>query len=145
MEYSRHGSAITARPIHSRLPACGAATLSTALTTGRRAETHRRPAASYDRRVASPSTDSRVARIVERVREIPEGFVRTYGDIDPAAPRLVGRVLATTDENLPWHRVVRADGTLAKGRRQRDLLRREGIPLRGDGVDLRQARVPRHV
>ena len=89
--------------------------------------------------------DSRAARILARVREIPEGFVRTYGDIDPNAPRLVGRVLATTDETLPWHRVVRADGTLAKGTRQRELLDREGVPMHGDRVNLRQARLPRHV
>ena len=79
------------------------------------------------------------------MRAIPEGFVRTYCDIDPDAPRLVGRVLAETDEELPWHRVVRADGSLAIGRRQRQLLRREGIPFRGDRVDLTQARLPRHV
>lgn len=79
------------------------------------------------------------------MREIPEGFVRSYGDIDPAAPRLVGRVLAETDEELPWHRVVRADGSLAKGRRQRELLLREGVPMRGGRVDLRLARLPRHV
>jgi alkylated DNA nucleotide flippase Atl1 len=91
------------------------------------------------------SDESRVARILARVREIPEGFVRTYGDVDPDAPRLVGHVLATTDEHLPWHRVVRADGSLAKGRRQRALLHREGVPLRGNRVDLRQARLPRHV
>jgi methylated-DNA-protein-cysteine methyltransferase related protein len=88
---------------------------------------------------------TRVARILARVREIPEGFVRTYGDIDPDAPRLVGRVLAETDEDLPWHRVVRADGSLAKGSRQRRLLHREGVPLRGDRVDLSQARLPRHI
>lgn len=88
---------------------------------------------------------SRAARIVERVRDIPEGFVRTYGDIDPDAPRNVGRVLATTAEDLPWHRVVRADGSLAMGRRQRELLDREGVPMRGDRVDLSQARLPRHV
>lgn len=87
----------------------------------------------------------RIERIVARVREIPEGFVRTYGDIDPGAPRLVGHVLATTDEDLPWHRVVRADGSLAMGKRQRELLDREGVPLRGDRVDLRQARLPRHL
>ena len=88
---------------------------------------------------------ARAARILTRVREIPEGFVRTYGDIDPGAPRLVGRVLAETDEDLPWHRVVRADGSLAKGSRQRRLLLREGVPLRGGRVDLRQARLPRHI
>src|SRR5258708_5103563 len=69
------------------------------------------------------------------------GFVRTYGDIDPVAPRLVGQVLATIHDELPWHRVVRADGTLAKGRRQRALLVAEGVPMCGDRVDLRMARL----
>lgn len=78
---------------------------------------------------------------MRRVRAIPAGFVRTYGDIDPRAPRLVGQVLATIHDDLPWHRVVRADGSLAKGRRQRALLLAEGIPMRGDRVDLRHARL----
>ena len=85
----------------------------------------------------------REARILERIRAIPPGFVRTYGDIEPHAPRMVGRVLATTNERLPWHRVVRSDGSVAKGARQLTLLRREGVPLRGDRVDLRKARLPR--
>ena len=88
---------------------------------------------------------ARRARIIERVRSIPEGFVRTYGDVDPAAPRLVGQVLATTREDLPWQRVVRSDGSIAKGKRQRQLLRREGVPMRGDRVDLRHARLPPEV
>jgi alkylated DNA nucleotide flippase Atl1 len=85
--------------------------------------------------------ESRAARIVRRVRAIPEGFVRTYGDIEPGAPRLVGYVLATIDDDLPWHRVVRADGSMAKGKRQRELLLAEGVPMRGDRVDLRHARI----
>ena len=85
--------------------------------------------------------ESRTARIIDRIRAIPVGFVRTYGDIDPHAPRLVGRVLATTHDDLPWHRVVRADGSLTQGRRQRALLVKEGIPMRGDRVDLRVARL----
>ena len=85
--------------------------------------------------------DARHARIVERVRAIPEGFVRTYGDIDPRAPRLVGRVLSQVND-VPWHRVVRADGTLTQGARQRELLLREHVPMRGDRVDLRAARLP---
>ena len=84
-----------------------------------------------------------VARIIQRIRAIPPGFVRTYGDIEPHAPRMVGRVLATTTERVPWHRVVRADGSVAKGARQLTLLRREGVPLIGDRVDLRKARLPR--
>ena len=87
-------------------------------------------------------SESRTAWIVQRVRAIPKGFVRTYGDIDPAAPRLVGRVLATTDEDIPWHRVVRADGTVPKGARQMARLRHEGVPFRGNRVDLSQARIP---
>ncbi len=90
----------------------------------------------------SGGLDPRTTRILGRVRAIPAGFVRTYGDIDPKAPRLVGRILATTGERLPWHRVVRGDGSLAMGRRQRDLLIKEGVPMRGERVDLRQARLP---
>jgi alkylated DNA nucleotide flippase Atl1 len=75
------------------------------------------------------------------VRAIPEGHVRTYGDIETAAPRLVSRVLATTHD-LPWHRVVRADGTIPQGQPQRDLLLAEGVPMRGDRVDLDLARLP---
>ena len=85
---------------------------------------------------------TRSERIVERVRAIPEGFVRTYGDIDPRAPRFVGLVLSQTDADLPWQRVVRADGSLPKGGRQRALLLREGVPMRGERVDLREARLP---
>jgi alkylated DNA nucleotide flippase Atl1 len=81
-------------------------------------------------------------RILERIRAIPEGFVRTYGDIDEGAPRLVGHVLANTHEDVPWHRVVRADGSMPQGERQRKLLLREGVPMRGGRVDLRDARLP---
>jgi alkylated DNA nucleotide flippase Atl1 len=82
----------------------------------------------------------RIAQIVERIRSIPKGKVQSYGGIDPAAPRLVGRVLATTHRDLPWHRVVRADGSIPQGDRQRQLLRKEGVPMRGDRVDMKRAR-----
>jgi alkylated DNA nucleotide flippase Atl1 len=52
-------------------------------------------------------------------------------------------VLAGCDElNLPWQRVVRADGSLAKGARQRRLLESEGVPFRGERVDMRAAWFP---
>ena len=86
--------------------------------------------------------EARVARNVERVRAIPEGYVRTYGDNNRLAPRLVGHVLATSKEKMPWHRVVRADGSLTQGKKQRLLLLAEGIPMRGSRVDLDDARVP---
>jgi methylated-DNA-protein-cysteine methyltransferase related protein len=80
--------------------------------------------------------------VLARVRAIPEGFVRTYGDISPGAPRFSGTVLSHTEEELPWWRVVHADGSLAKGDRQRALLEDEGVPFRGARVDMRVARLP---
>jgi methylated-DNA-protein-cysteine methyltransferase-like protein len=84
-------------------------------------------------------------RVIEAVRAIPEGFVRTYGDLSPGAPRFTGTVLRTTDAVLPWWRVVRADGSLAQGERQRALLDAEGVPFRAGAparVDLRLCRIP---
>jgi methylated-DNA-protein-cysteine methyltransferase related protein len=79
--------------------------------------------------------------VLERVRGIPEGFVRTYGDVSPGAPRFAGTVLfAVDDPDLPWWRVVRADGSLAKGARQKQHLVAEGVPFRGDRVDMGKAR-----
>jgi methylated-DNA-protein-cysteine methyltransferase related protein len=88
------------------------------------------------------SDGSRSDEVLERVRAIPEGFVRTYGDVSPGAPRYAGTVLFEVDEpDLPWWRVVRADGSLAKGDRQRRLLRAEGVPFRGGRVDMAIARI----
>jgi methylated-DNA-protein-cysteine methyltransferase related protein len=85
---------------------------------------------------------SRELEVLERVRGIPEGFVRTYGDVSPRAPRYAGTVLFHVDEpDLPWWRVVRADGSLAKGDRQRALLVAEGVPFKGARVDMSLARV----
>jgi alkylated DNA nucleotide flippase Atl1 len=82
-------------------------------------------------------------RILERIRATPPGFVRTYGDVSPGAPRAAGAVLSRChDPSVPWQRIVRADGSLAKGSRQRALLLAEGVPFRGDRVDMRVARVP---
>lgn len=87
------------------------------------------------------SSDAQAA-ILQRVRAIPPGYVRTYGDVSPGAPRLAGRVLSHTDaRDAPWHRVVRADGSLAKGVRQRLLLEAEAVPFRGERVLLSSARL----
>jgi alkylated DNA nucleotide flippase Atl1 len=86
---------------------------------------------------------ARARRVLELVRDVPEGFVRTYGDLEPGAPRFAGTVLANCDDpDVPWHRIVRADGSLAKGDKQRRLLEAEDVPFRGDRVDLRAARLP---
>jgi methylated-DNA-protein-cysteine methyltransferase related protein len=66
----------------------------------------------------------------------------TYGDIADVlglgSPRQVGRVLAGADVDIPWHRVVRSDGTMAEQvrDRQRQLLRSEGVRMVGERVDL---------
>jgi methylated-DNA-protein-cysteine methyltransferase-like protein len=81
--------------------------------------------------------------ILAAVRTIPPGRVTTYGDLSPGAPRHAGAVLARGhDPDVPWHRVVRADGSLAKGEDQRRLLEAEGVPFRGRRVDMRLAWAP---
>jgi methylated-DNA-protein-cysteine methyltransferase related protein len=87
----------------------------------------------------------RARRVLDRIRETPPGFVRTYGDVSPGAPRFAGAVLAEChDPDVPWHRIVRADGSIATHppARQRALLEAEGVPFRGDRVDIRAARFP---
>jgi methylated-DNA-protein-cysteine methyltransferase related protein len=87
--------------------------------------------------------EDRAAEVLRRVRSVPAGFVTTYGDLCPGAPRFAGAVLAECHEpDVPWQRIVRADGSLAKGARQRRLLESEGVPLRGERVDMREAWFP---
>jgi alkylated DNA nucleotide flippase Atl1 len=86
----------------------------------------------------------------ERVREViagvPAGVVATYGDIASVAgapsPRLVGRILTEDGHDLPWHRVLRANGTPAPHLRheQLELLRTEGVLADGQRIDLRKYR-----
>jgi alkylated DNA nucleotide flippase Atl1 len=87
--------------------------------------------------------EDRAAEVLRRVRSVPAGFVTTYGDLCPGAPRFAGAVLADCDEpDVPWQRIVRADGSLAKGGRQRRLLESEGVLFRGERVDMRAAWFP---
>lgn len=96
-------------------------------------------------------------RILDAVAAIPAGRVMTYGDVAEYAGgksgRTVGRVLSLSGtgrydaavddiENLPWHRVIRADGSLAvhKDDEQRQRLLSEGVRFRGDRVDLARHR-----
>jgi methylated-DNA-protein-cysteine methyltransferase related protein len=91
----------------------------------------------------TPVSAEQAAEILARVRSTPAGFVRTYGDVSPGAPRVAGAALhQCADPSVPWHRIVRADGSLAKGGRQRRLLEAEGVPFRGELVDMRVARLP---
>src|SRR4051812_21459779 len=85
---------------------------------------------------------SREEAVLERIRDTPAGFVRAYGDVSPGAPRFAGTVLFHRGDEVPWWRIVRADGSLAKGARQRARLEAEGVPFRGERVDMRVARLP---
>ena len=58
-------------------------------------------------------------RIYRVIRRIPNGRVATYGQIAllagvPGQARQVGYALnASTDERLPWHRVINAQGRIS--------------------------------
>ena len=80
--------------------------------------------------------------IYARVRRVPEGFVTTYGDLSPGAPRHAGRALANlNDPSVPWWRVVRSDGSWPKGAEQRARLLAEDVPIRGSRVVMAEARI----
>ena len=80
----------------------------------------------------------------EIVLQIPRGRVMSYGDIAEllgTGPRQIGRVM-TMLAGVPWHRVVRADGTPASchdGEADR-LLRAEETAMSGSRVDMAKAR-----
>lgn len=64
------------------------------------------------------------------------GEVTTYGDVAetagyPGRARAVGHLLATSDGELPWWRVVNAAGRLVPGneREHAELLRAEGVTV----------------
>jgi len=85
-------------------------------------------------------------RVREVVASVPPGKVSTYGDIAAIAgapsPRLVGRILSEDGADLPWHRVLRANGTPAPHlvHRQLELLRAEGVLADGQRINLRTYR-----
>ena len=82
------------------------------------------------------------AEVLQRIRSVPHGRVAAYSDVCPGAPRQAGRVLSESLEpDIPWHRIVRADGSLAKGLRQKELLIAEGVRFVGDRVDMARFRV----
>lgn len=83
---------------------------------------------------SAPAQDF-VSRVVEVVESIPPGRVMTYGDVASAvgsrAARAVGRTMSHYGHDLPWWRVVHADGRppAAKAIRALERLRSEGAPL----------------
>jgi alkylated DNA nucleotide flippase Atl1 len=88
------------------------------------------------------------AAVHDVVRTIPPGRVMSYGDVaeyvGAGGPRQVGQVMARSDGELPWWRVIRSDGSPPPGHEAECLAaqRAEGTPMRADGtrVDMRRAR-----
>ena len=83
----------------------------------------------------------REQRIIDVLMALGEGEVTTYGDVAttagyPKQARLVGRILATTDVEVPWWRVVAAGGVLRAGDPdlQTQLLRAEDVLVRDGRV-----------
>ncbi|MGI8880807.1 MAG: MGMT family protein [Jatrophihabitans sp.] len=76
---------------------------------------------------------------------IPAGCVAAYGEIGRAVgigPRQAGRAVAALDDDVPWWRVVYADGTPATCHEGegRALLEAEGVPFRAGRVDMAKVR-----
>lgn len=85
-------------------------------------------------------------RVLDAVDRIPRGRVMSYGDVaelvGAGSARAVGTVMGRWGAEVPWHRVLRSDGSCVthKADRQLDLLRAEGVPVEGGRVDMRRAR-----
>ncbi|MGO1616536.1 MAG: MGMT family protein [Oceanisphaera sp.] len=93
-----------------------------------------------------PTATDHARTILHLVSLIPYGCVVSYGQVAdlaglPGRARLVGHTLRRHDtEQLPWHRVVAANGRLSlpKGSHalieQRQRLISEGITFKGDAI-----------
>ena len=99
---------------------------------------------------SEPVEPSSYQRIWDAIARIPRGRVANYGQIARIAglgrrARLVGYALHSTPEDLdlPWHRVINAQGKISfptgsdSYQRQRALLEAEGIVFLGDRVDFK--------
>jgi methylated-DNA-protein-cysteine methyltransferase related protein len=89
-----------------------------------------------------PTTPDFEDRVVDVLTRLRPGEVVTYGEVAaeagfPGAARAVGTLLARTDAEVPWWRVVTASGRLAPGHEVEHARR-----LRAEGVEVRNGKVP---
>lgn len=95
---------------------------------------------------ASADREAYIEAVLQAVEAIPPGCAASYGDlaefVGRGGPRQVGAVLSHFGSTVCWWRVVRADGSPARGHEQDALtkLRAEGAVFRADRVDLKQCR-----
>lgn len=83
-------------------------------------------------------------RVFEIVRQIPEGRVMTYGQIaeilgENYTPRTVGFVMNSAEKDVPWQRVINAQGACSTGHiilpvnLQQQMLESEGVAFNEKG------------
>lgn len=107
-----------------------------------------------------PDPQAYYAQVWTLVRQVPRGMVVTYGqiaqmipppaDVDPQdyrafGPRWVGDAMAACPKEVPWQRVINAQGKISErsgAHRQRQLLEDEGIAFVNDRVDLQRYQWP---
>lgn len=89
--------------------------------------------------------DGFFAQVYALVARIPQGRVASYGQLAfmlgrPSGARAVGWAMRTCPDDLPWQRVVKADGSIAAGgwsELRRARLIDEGVIFKEDGrVDM---------
>ncbi|HIZ21617.1 MAG TPA: MGMT family protein [Candidatus Blautia faecigallinarum] len=77
-------------------------------------------------------------KVYEIVNTVPRGCVMSYGQVaalagSPRMARQVGWALHVCPDQVPWHRIIRKDGSLPEHsspgteNRQRTLLEEEGV------------------
>jgi alkylated DNA nucleotide flippase Atl1 len=99
--------------------------------------------------VARVTPQEYVEEVLALVERIPAGRVMSYGAIADVlaevsgrnSARQIGTIMARHGGGVPWHRVVTSAGRLPPGHEQeaRQLLLADGVPLRGEHVDMSRA------
>ncbi|MFZ5883550.1 MAG: MGMT family protein [Chloroflexota bacterium] len=103
-----------------------------------------------------PNPQAYYEQVWNLVRQIPRGKVASYGQIalmlpippgvdfetyKAFGPRWVGGAMAACPDDVPWQRVINAQGKISKrpgAERQRQLLEEEGVVFVKDKVDMKK-------
>ena len=107
------------------------------------------------RDTSPPNQQAFYEQVWSLVRQVPRGKVVTYGqiaqllpapeevdlgDYQALGPRWVGAAMASCPGDVPWQRVINAQGKISDrpgAQRQRQLLEEEGIVFVKDKVNLK--------